>query len=325
MSIRPTPAQLEEQARMEQAYGLLGMNQSAPAPTAAPAAPPAAAPAVSAEMSNLDRLNQLMTGGRSDYIRSLGTLDKIGLIGSVFKNINRPDAADPVQARRQQEIAGLQGRLQVEQLRAAALERQQQAAAAQQFAVTLPEAQRTAFLALAPEQQVARMETEAFKQRQVMRTVIDAEGQTINQYLDGTTGPAGFDLPPETSIETFDINGDGVNERVPVNTRTREPMTNADGTPKFFPLGMTPAEIANDLDRDASRAIQQQVANRPPSSGGGSDVKIREVPYRIQGGGTGIARGEDLGGGWFRLVDGPHAGIIISRMRPSSPDSESNL
>lgn len=268
MSMLPTPAQLEEQARMEQAYGLLGMNQSrnvAP-PVAPPTAPPAAQTPASAETANLDRLNQLMTGGRSDYIRSLGTLDKIGLIGSIFKNINRPDAPDPVQARRQQEIAGIQGRLQVEQLRAAALERQQLTTATEQFALTLPEEQRTAFLGLPLEQRATRMDTEAFRQRQVTRTFINAQGATINQYLDGTSGPAGFDLPPETSIETFDINGDGVSERVPINTRTREPMTNADGTPKFFPLGMTPTDIAADLDRDASRAISLIAATRPPAA-----------------------------------------------------------
>jgi hypothetical protein len=38
----------------------------------------------------------------------------------------------------------------------------------------------------------------------------------------------------------------------------------------FYALGMSPAEIAQDVDRDASRAIQQQNANRPPSGGGGS-------------------------------------------------------
>lgn len=299
---------------MEQMYGLLGMNQSrnAASPVAQPVAQPVARPAaqpVSAEMSNLDRLNQLMSGSRSDFIRGLGTWDKVGLAGRALQNFGRPDAADPVQAMRQEQLQALQGRMQVEQLRAAAAQRQQQANAMNAFVETLPEEQRALFPGLDDEGQSAMLREHMTPQP---FQLVNTNGEYYMTFRNRE--PIKLNLPRGRDIA-----------EVNTGSEIRFIDRNTNEVLQTLPLEMSPYQTAM-VNQGAQRIeISRQVADRPSSSGGGSDVKIREVPYRIQGGGTGIARGEDLGGGWFRLVDGPHAGIVISRLRPSSPDSESNL
>jgi hypothetical protein len=273
---------------MEQMYGLLGMNQSrnvAPSVTpsvAQPVARPAAQP-VSAEMSNLDRLNQLMSGSRSDFIRGLGTWEKVGLAGRALQNFGRPDAADPVQALRQEQLQGLQGRLQVEQLRAAALQRQQQAAAAQQFAVTLPEAQRTAFLALAPEQQVARMETEAFKQRQVFQRDRDpATGNVRLTYGNGDVEVTDQPMPANGEWQAQEINGR--QEQVWMDKDTGRPLLDASGQMITRFEGMNASQRATLNVSEANLALARQKFARgdgSPSSGGGGGGGRRNAPAEI--------------------------------------------
>lgn len=176
----------------------------------------------------------------------------------------------------QQKVAELQNRLTVEQLRAAEAQTRQQIADTVEYANTLPESKRKAFLSLPVEKRVERMETEEFRQRQWVGTFTDANGVTMNRFLDGSYEPAGYDLPPDIEIDTYDSNGDGVAERVVLNKITREII-------ETRPLGETPNQIAAGLRADRGLDIRERIANRPPSGGGGGKRNAPAEIYDVSG------------------------------------------
>lgn len=247
-------------------------------------APPAAGmPAADTEQANrLAEMTRLLGG---DLSGSLTSGDKLLALSGLLRSATRSGRRAGLSPEkvigdiRQQKLAELQSRLTVEQMRAQMAQRQQQVADTVEYAKTLPEDKRKAFLALPVEKRVERMETEEFRQRQWVGTFVDDQGRTLNRFLDGTTEVAEYKLPPETTIETYDVNGDGVNERVVLDKITRLPLKKKDGTDMFYPLGMSPAEIAADIDRDLSRAVTIRGQNISAARDGGGGK--RNAPAEI--------------------------------------------
>ena len=229
-----------------------------------PAQQPMAQPMAQApQPSALEALNRALTG---DLSSSLTGGDRLLALAALMRSATRSGqraGLTPQQVIgdiRQQQVQQAQARLQLEQLRAAEAQRQQQIAAARQFAETLPEEQRQAFIGLPLEQQMSRMETEAFRQRQWVGTFVDDQGRTRNRYLDGTSELADYSLPPDLEIDTYDANGDGVAERVVLNKVTREII-------ETRPLGETPNQIAAGLRATRGLDIREREANRPRGDG----------------------------------------------------------
>ena len=221
-------------------------------------------PSVAQGPDNLAQLTKLLGG---DLSGSLTGGDKLLALAALMRSATRSGrraGLTPQQVMgqlQQQKVAELQNRLTVEQMRAKMAQEQQQIADTVEYANTLPESKRKAFLSLPVEKRVERMETEEFRQRQWVGTFTDANGVTMNRFLDGSFEPAGYDLPPDIEIDTYDSNGDGVAERVVLNKITREII-------ETRPLGETPNQIAAGLRADRRLEISQQIANRPPSGGG---------------------------------------------------------
>lgn len=252
--------------------GMAGMTQQ---PTAMPTVQPMM-PKPAAQSTSLDDLARALSG---DFASSLSGGDRLMALSALMRSATRSGrqaGLTPQQVvgdLRQQQVQQIQSRMQIEQLRAAEAQRQQQMAASQQFAQTLEEPQRIAFLGLPLEQQMSRMEQEAFRPRQIVRTTHDADGRTINQYLNGDVGPAGFDLPPELEIDTYDANGDGVAERVVLNKVTREIIST-------HSLGETPNQISAGVRANRGLNLRERELNRPPSGGGGGSGR-RNAPAEI--------------------------------------------
>ena len=245
-----------------------------------------AAPAATQGPDSLAQLTQLLSGNLSG---SLSSGDKLLALSGLLRSATRSGRRAGLTPQQvigdiqKQKVAEVQNRLAVEQLRVAEAQRRQQITDTVEFAKTLPESKQKAFLALPVEKRVERMDTEAFRQQQWVGTFVDDKGKTRNRYLDGTTELADYSLPSETIIETYDVNGDGVNERVVLDKITKLPMQKADGTTMFYPLGMSPAEIAADIDRDLSRAVTirgQNLSNAGGGGGGGGGRK-RNAPAEI--------------------------------------------
>lgn len=228
----------------------------------------------SQQQASIEALNRALTG---DLSASLTGGDRLLALAALMRSATRSGqraGLTPQQVigdLRQQQVQQAQARLQIEQLRAAEAQQRQQIAAARQFAETLPEEQRQVFLGLPLEQQMSRMDTQAFRQRQWVGTFVDDQGRTRNRYLDGTSELADYNLPADLEIDTYDANGDGVAERVVLNKVTREII-------ETRPLGETPNQIAAGLRATRGLDIREREANRPPSGGGGGR---RNAPTEI--------------------------------------------
>jgi hypothetical protein len=264
-----------------------GVAMTAPMTPRTMAAPAAPAPAATQGPDSLAEMTRLLSG---DLSGSLSSGDKLLALSGLLRSATRSGRRAGITPQQvigqlqQQKVAEVQNRLQVEQLRMAEAQRRQQITDTVEFAKTLPESKQKAFLALPVEKRVERMDTEAFRQQQWVGTFVDDKGKTRNRYLDGTTELADYSLPSETIIETYDVNGDGVNERVVLDKITKLPMQKADGTTMFYPLGMSPAEIAADIDRDLSRSVTirgQNISAARGGGGGGGGGKSRNVPREI--------------------------------------------
>jgi hypothetical protein len=233
---------------------------------------------------SLAEMTRLLSG---DLSGSLTSGDKLlalsGLLRSATRSGRRAGLTPQqvISDLQRQKVGEVQNRLAIEQLRMAETQRRQQIADTVEYAKTLPASKQKAFLALPVEKRVERMETEEFRQRQWVGTFVDDQGRTLNRFLDGTTEVAEYKLPPETIIETYDVNGDGVNERVVLDKITKLPMRKADGATMFYPLGMSPAEIAADIDRDLSRAVTIRGQNISAAGGGGGGGRKRNAPAEI--------------------------------------------
>ena len=312
---------------LAQITGMGGQAQ----PMQQPMAPQAPAPQQPQGPDSLAQLTQLLGG---DLSGSLSSGDKLLALSGLLRSATRSGRRAGITPQQvigdiqKQKVAEVQNRLAVEQLRVAEAQRRQQITDTVEFAKTLPESKQKAFLALPVEKRVERMDTEAFRQQQWVGTFVDDKGKTRNRYLDGTTELADYSLPSETIIETYDVNGDGVNERVVLDKITKLPMQKADGTTMFYPLGMSPAEIAADIDRDLSRAVTirgQNLSNAGGGGGGGGaggDGKIRTIVYTMPGrSAPQVGRGYVLGGGFVRPVDGPLAGRVVPQAKSSASSS----
>jgi hypothetical protein len=211
--------------------------------------------------NTLTELARLMGG---DLSGSLSSGDKLLALSGLLRSATRSGrraGLTPQQVigeLQQRKIAEIQGRMQLETMQREREQQQRQVASVTQFARNLPEGQREAFLGLPLEQQLTRMEQEAFRQRQWVGTFVDGQGRTRNRYLDGTSEIADYSLPPELEIDTYDHDGDGTASRVTRNKVTREII-------RVDPLGRTPAEIADDLRADDRLRFDKE---RPSGDGG---------------------------------------------------------
>jgi|DEB0MinimDraft_10_1074344.scaffolds.fasta_scaffold03438_8 hypothetical protein len=243
-------------------------------------------PAVGADTQQANSLAELTRLLGGDLSGSLTGGDKLLALSALMRSATRSGrraGLTPQQVMgqlQQQKVAEMQNRIKVEEMRAQMAARQQQIADTIEYARTLPEDKQKAFLALPVEKRVDRMETETFRQRQWVGTFVDKEGRTLNRYLDGTTEVAEYSLPPETIIETYDVNGDGVNERVVLDKNTGLPLKKEDGTDMVYPLGMSPAEIAADIDRDLSRAVTIRGQNISAAKGGDGGITGKQTQLR---------------------------------------------
>lgn len=261
-----------------------------------PVTPQMQAPQMQAAQPQSNDFAQMLRVIGGDLSGSLSTGDKLLALSGLLRSATRSGrraGLTPQQVigdLQQRKLAELQGRMQVEQLRTAEAQRQQQIASTIAFAETLPEDQREAFLGLPLEQRLSRMEQEAFRQRQWVGTFVDAQGRTLNRFLDGRTELAGYDLPPELEIDTYDHDGDNVASRVTRNKVTGEII-------RVDPLGRTPAEIADDVRAQEGLAIRRQEANRPRSAG--RTPQPRKILFNGE-----EAYGIPLGGYRYQLQDG---------------------
>lgn len=215
---------------------------------------------------SLAALQQVMAG---NIAGQLTTADKLAGLSALMRSVTRggrqagltPEAA--IQGVQQQALQRIQGQMQVEQLRAAEAQRKQQAAMVQQFAANLPEAQRNAFAGLPLEQQVARMEQEAFRQRQLFQVFKGEDGKTYERYQNGDIVESSVQLPANREYLKMDVTGDGVNELVLVDKESKEPILDEQGKFRTMRLGMDPAAAGN------LSVAQARLAKTGSGGGGG--------------------------------------------------------
>ena len=281
---------------------------------------PVAMPTDQAQPDSLEALQQVMAGNISGQ---LTTADKLAGLSALMRSVTRqgrqagltPEAA--IQGVQQQALQRIQGQMQVEQLRAAQAQRQAQAARVQQFAAALPESQRNAFEGLPLEQQVARMEQEAFRQRQLFQVFKGEDGKTYERYQNGDIVESSVQLPANREYLKMDVTGDGVNELVLVDKESKEPVLDTEGKPRTMRLGMDPAAAGN-LNVAQARLARDLSRPRGGGGGGGGSAK-RNAPTEITttGGRRAIAEFDPK----TRQYYAPGTNTVIPRVAGSSDNS----
>lgn len=185
---------------IRQLFGPAPSTLDAVSPTPQPA--PQAAPQAAAGSDSLAQMLRLMSGDLS----SLGTADKLMALSGLLRSATRSGrraGLTPQQVLgqvQQQQLQRIQGRMQVEQLRAAEEQSRRERETIQQYSQTLPEEQRAAFTALPREQQfdIISKEFEAPK----FEKTVERNGEVYAIFDKGP--PQKLDLPAQANYRQID-------------------------------------------------------------------------------------------------------------------------
>ena len=188
---------------------------------------------------DLQRIEQLLAGGSIGKGMSLG--DKLTTLGAVLSAAAYGgNPAEVMQNARNQQIAGLQARIELEKYRASMQKEARFKNAVAQHASTIKDPQeRAKFLNATTETQQKILDETAMPTPFQMT---DIGGEKYMVFRSGP--PKKLDLPVDVKGEwrSYDINNDGVAEDVFINERTGEPILNKEGKPLTLKLGMTPEQ-----------------------------------------------------------------------------------
>jgi hypothetical protein len=230
----------------------------------------------------------------------------------------------------QQKVAEVQNRLAVEQMRAAEAQRQQQLQMVNQYADALDPQQRTALMALGPQEAAKKISEIAFRPRQVQQIVTDEKGQTKLVFGDGTTGNLDFKLERGAKWIKADPTGSGTEVLLKVDEKTGNPVLDKDGKMQTMAAGTSWADqqriAISQANLNLSRARGSGGGGGGGGDGGGAsgDGKVRTIVYTIPGrSAPQVGRGYVIPGGFVRPVDGPLAGQVVTQAKSTSSRSDS--
>jgi hypothetical protein len=298
-----------------------------------PMAPQMQAPQVQAPPQpqgpdSLAQMTRLLSG---DLSGSLTSGDKLLALSGLLRSATRSGRRAGITPQQvigqlqQQKVAEVQNRLQVEQLRMAEAQRRQQLEMVSQYAGALEDPQqRTALMALGPEEAAKKISEIAFRPRQVQQIVTDDQGQTKLVFGDGTTGNLDFKLERGAKWIKADPTGSGTEVLLKVDEKTGNPVLDKDGKMQTMAAGTSWA----DQQRIAISQANLNLSRARGSGGGGGggdgggasgDGKVRTIVYTMPGrSAPQVGRGYVLPGGFVRPVDGPLAGRVVPQAKSSS-------
>ena len=235
---------------------------------------------------NLAQLTKLLGG---DLSGSLTGGDKLLALAALMRSATRSGrraGLTPQQVMgqlQQQKVAEVQNRLQIEQLRAAEAQRQQQAQAMSQFVSTLPPDKQALFPGLNAEGKQAMLKEHLSPQP---FQIVKSGGESFMVFRDKSR--VKLDIPRD--VETTEIDT-GATIKI-VDKNTNEVI-------QEYPKEMSPYQ-AGQLDvSKGNLAIRQAEFRRGPSGGG----RTEKQPVQITVNGE-ETFGVPLGGFQYRLADG---------------------
>ena len=189
---------------IRQLFGPAPSTLDAVSPTPQPA--PQAAPQAAAGSDSLAQMLRIMSGDLS----SLGTGDKLMALSGLLRSATRSGrraGLTPQQVLgqvQQQQLQRIQGRVQVEQLRAAEAQRQQQAQAMSRFVATLPPDKQALFPGLDAEGKQDMLQEHLSPQP---FQIVKSGGESFMVFRDNTR--VKLDIPRDVE-PTYVDTGDGV-------------------------------------------------------------------------------------------------------------------
>lgn len=235
---------------------------------------------------NLAQLTKLLSG---DLSGSLTGGDKLLALAALMRSATRSGrraGLTPQQVMgqlQQQKVAEVQNRLQIEQLRAAEAQRQQQEQAMSQFVSTLPPDKQALFPGLDAEGKQAMLKEHLSPQP---FQIVKSGGESFMVFRDKSR--VKLDIPRD--VETTEIDTGATIKIVDKNTNQ---------VIQEYPKEMSPYQAGQLAVAQGNLAIRQAEFKRGPSSGGRTEKQPVRITVNEE-----ETFGVPLGGFQYRLADG---------------------
>lgn len=255
---------------------------------------------------NLAQLTKLLGG---DLSGSLTGGDKLLALAALMRSATRSGrraGLTPQQVMgqlQQQKVAEVQNRLQIEQLRAAEAQRQQQEQAMSQFVSTLPPDKQALFPGLNAEGKQAMLKEHLSPQP---FQIVKSGGESFMVFRDKSR--VKLDIPRD--VETTEIDTGATIKIVDKNTNQ---------VIQEYPKEMSPYQAGQLAVAEGNLAIRQAEFKRGPSGGGGGKTVVYTSPRT---GKPVTAQGKVIGGGWVEVTSGPDAGKTLSQAKSGAGGDE---